>query len=263
LIDIIFYIQSTTVFYGAIKTSNTSKMTNASDTSKIEETLCRQEKLEALERLTANIAHEIRNPLGAIGHACQLLEEDECIQSSSKRALSIITKNVQRINQMIDEILHAHHHDPSKIVTIQLNKFLKDFHEYFCETEKISSQHFALNLSHAPIFIEFNPLHLDQVLWNLCRNGWRHCSKKMASFNISLEVLPQNKVAINIKNDGDDINAEKQAHIFEPFFTTEPKGTGLGLYIARQLCLRNHAALLFESRQQETIFSIQLQKAVI
>lgn len=238
-------------------------MPNASDTSKIKETLCQQAKLEALERLTANIAHEIRNPLGAIGHACQLLEEDDCIQNSSKRALSIITKNVQRINQMIDEILHANHHDPSKIVTIQLNKFLKDFHEYFCETEKISSQRFALNISNEAIFIQFNPLHLDQVLWNLCRNGWRHCSKKMASLNISLEILSQNKVALTIKNDGDEINAEKQPHIFEPFFTTEPKGTGLGLYIARQLCLRNHAELLFESHQQETIFSIQLQKTVI
>ena len=229
-------------------------MPNAFDTPKIE---------EALERLTTNIAHEIRNPLGAISHACQLLEEDHAIQHSSKRALNIITKNVHRINQMIDEILHAHHHDPSKIVTIQLNKFLKDFHEYFCETEKISSQHFALNLSHAPIFIEFNPLHLDQVLWNLCRNGWRHCNKKIASLALSLTPLPQNKIALNIRNDGEEMSTEKQSRIFEPFFTTEPKGTGLGLYISRQLCLRNQAEMAFESHQQTTTFSIHLEKTVM
>lgn len=238
-------------------------MPNAADTTKLDESFYQQEKLEALERLTTNIAHEIRNPLGAISHACQLLEEDECIQNSSKRALNIITKNVLRINQMIDEILHAHHHDSSKIVTIQLNKFLKDFHEHFCESEKISSQGFTMELNNELILIQFNPLHLDQVLWNLCRNGWRHCSKRTASLELALETLPQNKVALNIKNDGDEISPEKQSYVFEPFFTTEPKGTGLGLYISRQLCLRNHAELLFKSQQQETIFSIQLQKAVM
>jgi len=219
--------------------------------------------LTTLEQLTANIAHEIRNPLGAISHACQLLEEDASIQKSSKRILEIISNNVQRINQMVDEILHAHHDDPSKIVPIQLNKFLKDFHEHFCEMEKIPAHHFKLELAEDDSFIQFNPLHLDQILWNLCRNGWRHCQKKIASLRLSLHPISQSLIALVIKNDGDAIPAQRQERVFEPFFTTEAKGTGLGLYISRQLCLRNLAELAFESNQQETIFSIQLQKAVI
>lgn len=222
--------------------------------------LNQQAKLIALGQLTSNIAHEIRNPLSAISHACQLLEEDASIQDSSKKMLSIVSKNVQRINQMIDEILNAHHHDPSKIVSIQLNKFLKDFYVYFCEMEKIPAHQFRLNLMSESVFVDFNPLHLDQILWNLCRNGWRYCSKNSGSLQLSLQENSEGLLTLAVINDGEAITLKDQPRLFEPFYTTETKGTGLGLYVSRELCLQNQANLAFESSATGTIFSIQLKR---
>jgi two-component system sensor histidine kinase PilS (NtrC family) len=236
-------------------------MSKAFDTLKAnEDGLNQQAKLIALGQLTSNIAHEIRNPLSAISHACQLLEEDASIQNSSKHILSIISRNVQRINQMIDEILNAHHHDPSKIVSLQLNKFLKDFHAYFCEMEKIPAHQFQLSVISECVHIEFNPLHLDQILWNLCRNGWRYCRKSSASLELSLQENPKSLLTLAVRNDGEAIAPEDQPRLFEPFYTTETKGTGLGLYVSRELCLRNHASLDFKSSETSTIFSIQLKR---
>lgn len=236
-------------------------MSKAFDTlSANTDNLSQQAKLIALGQLTSNIAHEIRNPLSAISHACQLLEEDESIQNSSKHLLGIVARNVQRINQMIDEILNAHHHDPSKIVSIQLNKFLKEFHAYFCEMEKIPAHQFQLRIISECLHVEFNPLHLDQILWNLCRNGWRYCRKNSASLELSLQKNSQGLITIAVRNDGEAINPEDQSRLFEPFYTTETKGTGLGLYVSRELCLRNEASLDFESSRTGTIFSIRLKR---
>jgi len=231
--------------------------------NKTESELLANAKLTSLSQLTANIAHEIRNPLSAISHACQLLEEDQAIQKSSKRMLEIISQNVHRINQIIDEILQAHHHDTSKIVSIQLNPFLKEFHEYFCEVEEIPTQCFMLQLPKEPLTSAFNPMHLDQILWNLCRNGWRHSQRRTGSLTLSLQTISENKISINIQNDGAPITGHQKNHMFEPFFTTEEKGTGLGLYISKQLCIKNQADLSFESCLQYTVFSIHLKKVTM
>ena len=243
------------------KIKNTPKMSKAFHILRAnKDDLNQQAKLLALGQLTSNIAHEIRNPLSAISHACQLLEEDASIQDSSKHILGIVSKNVQRINQMIDEILNAHHHDPSKIVSIQLNRFLKDFYVYFCEMEKIPAHQFRLNVMSECVYIEFNPLHLDQILWNLCRNGWRYCRKNSASLELSLQENSEGLLTLAVINDGEAIRPKDQTHLFEPFYTTETKGTGLGLYVSRELCLQNQANLVFESSETGTIFSIHLNR---
>ena len=244
-----------------VKIKNTPKMSKAFHIFRAnKDDLNQQAKLIALGQLTSNIAHEIRNPLSAISHACQLLEEDASIQDSSKYILGIVSKNVQRINQMIDEILNAHHHDPSKIVSIQLNKFLKDFYAYFCEMEKIPAHQFRLNVMSECVYVEFNPLHLDQILWNLCRNGWRYCRKNSASLQLSLQENSEGLLTLAVINDGEAITPKDQPRLFEPFYTTETKGTGLGLYVSRELCLQNQANLVFESSEIGTIFSIQLKR---
>ena len=214
-----------------VKIKNTPKMSKAFHIFRAnKDDLNQQAKLIALGQLTSNIAHEIRNPLSAISHACQLLEEDTSIQ------------------------------DPSKIVSIQLNKFLKDFYAYFCEMEKISVHQFRLNVMSESVYVEFNPLHLDQILWNLCRNGWRYCRKNSASLQLSLQENSEGLLTLAVINDGEAITPKDQPRLFEPFYTTETKGTGLGLYVSRELCLQNQAKLEFESSEIGTIFSIQLKR---
>lgn len=214
-----------------VKIKNTPKMSKAFHIFRAnKDDLNQQAKLIALGQLTSNIAHEIRNPLSAISHACQLLEEDTSIQ------------------------------DPSKIVSIQLNKFLKDFYAYFCEMEKIPAHQFRLNVMSESVYVEFNPLHLDQILWNLCRNGWRYCRKNSASLQLSLQENSEGLLTLAVINDGEAITPKDQPRLFEPFYTTETKGTGLGLYVSRELCLQNQAKLEFESSEIGTIFSIQLKR---
>ncbi len=198
------------------KIKNTPKMSKAFHILRAnKDDLNQQAKLIALGQLTSNIAHEIRNPLSAISHACQLLEEDTSIQDSSKHILGI--------------------------VSIQLNRFLKDFYVYFCEMEKIPAHQFRLNVMSECVYIEFNPLHLDQILWNLCRNGWRYCRKNSASLELSLQENSEGFLTLAVINDGEAIPPKDHTHLFEPFYTTETKGTGLGLYVSRELCLQNQA----------------------
>lgn len=223
-----------------------------------------QTKLAALGQLTANIAHEIRNPLSAISHACQLLEEDLSSDKNSQRTFQIISKNVQRIDQMMKEVLELNQRDLTKIVSIHLGVFLKEFHEYFCQIEKIPSHYFHLNLSKELIDIQFNPMHLDQVLWNLCRNGWRHSNKQAGSLSLATKVSQDGRHALlEIIDDGAGISTENRSRLFEPFFTTESGGTGLGLYVSRELCLNNRADIHYEHGTAGSKFSIKMQKVAI
>ncbi|HSH73777.1 MAG TPA: ATP-binding protein [Methylophilaceae bacterium] len=226
-----------------------------------------QLKLAALGQLTANIAHEIRNPLSAISHATQLLQEEENQDPSSQRMLQIISDNVQRMDQMVKDVLELNRRDRTKQEAINLNQFLAEFHEQFCQIENISANNFKLNLnsqsaqSH-PVQIVFDRRHLHQILWNLCRNGWRHSHQAEASLTLTLRSSTRSRSTyIEIVDDGAGISQEVQAHLFEPFFTTESTGTGLGLYIARELCEANSATIKYTNRNPGSLFTIQIKKS--
>lgn len=260
--DLIKISKSERILTIKLKPSGEDKVIIFIQDSSSAEIQAQQTKLAALGQLTANMAHEIRNPLSAISHACQLLNEEFVADTSAKRTFQIILKNVKRIEQMIKEVLEVNHQDASKIVSINLSLFLKEFHEYFCQVEEIPSSHFQLELSKEQLIIGFNPMHLDQVLWNLCRNGWRYSNKKAASLTLSTSMDEGGKhVLIEISDDGTGISAENYSRMFEPFFTTESSGTGLGLYISRELCLNNQADIHYKKTQQGSKFSIKLQKA--
>jgi len=221
-----------------------------------------QQKLAALGQLTANIAHEIRNPLSAISHATQLLQEEESADPSSKRMLQIISDNVQRMDQMVKDVLELNRRDRTKQETISLNQFLAEFHEQFCQIEKISANDFKLNLDSHSVQIEFDRRHLHQILWNLCRNGWRHCQQKAGSLQLSSRASSRSRYTqIEILDDGNGIAPEIQIHLFEPFFTTESTGTGLGLYIARELCEANSATIKYKNRNPGSLFTLQVKKS--
>jgi len=225
-----------------------------------------QLKLMALGQLTANIAHEIRNPLSAISHATQLLQEEETRDTASVRMLQIISDNVQRMDQMVKDVLELNRRDRTKQEVIEICGFLAEFHEQFCQIEKIATGNFLLKMPPSPLHIKFDRRHLHQVLWNLCRNGWRHSRQAEASLVLALATSPRSRnVNIEIVDDGSGISSEVQGHMFEPFFTTESTGTGLGLYIARELCEANSASLQYTNHQHAnlepgSVFMLSMKK---
>ncbi|WP_157314331.1 PAS domain-containing sensor histidine kinase [Chitinibacter sp. GC72] len=203
-----------------------------------------QLKLAALGRLTANLAHEIRNPLGAISHAAELLQEDSADSPYLQKLTRIITDNSQRLERMVKEVLELNRRDRVKRHDIRLAEWLATFNEQFVLQEKTGIP--VMIECDAQVMIRFDSGHLQQVLWNLARNGWRYCSQQVGSLQMIVSRQDEFWV-LDVLNDGPPVPADALSQLFEPFFTTESKGTGLGLYIAREICAANGALLEYMS----------------
>jgi two-component system sensor histidine kinase PilS (NtrC family) len=228
------------------------------DWSQIQST-AQQAKLAALGRLTANIAHEIRNPLSAISHATQLLQED-VTSAPTTRMLQIISDNIQRIDQIIKDVLELNRRDRTHQDIIDLNPFLIDFHTQFCAVEKIPESHFNLTLSlHKPTIL-FDHRHLTQILWNLSKNGWEHSQKLAGSLSMH-SYSKGNQLYIDIRDDGEGVAELERNRLFEPFFTTKKTGNGLGLYISRELAAANGASIQYQPLTPGSAFVLQLKKS--
>jgi len=202
-----------------------------------------QMKLVALGRLTASIAHEIRNPLSSIGHAAELLEEDHAMGEASKRLLDIISGNVTRLDRIVQQILDLNRRDRAQPEAIDANGFFANFVSQFAANEKVPEDNLDLQVrtTYRPWF---DRMHLDQILWNLVRNAWRHGRRRPGSVRIVLMAAPvPGRLTLDVIDDGMGVSREMQAHLFEPFFTSEAQGMGLGLYIARELCEGNGARI--------------------
>jgi two-component system, NtrC family, sensor histidine kinase PilS len=221
----------------------------------------RQLKLASLGRLTANIAHEIRNPLSAISHASQLLQEEENSDPASRRLLQIINDNTLRLDHMVQDILQLSRRDKAHQEIVYLGVFLQEFHDQLCQVEKIDPDQFILELAPDDMPVMFDRRHLHQVLWNLCRNGWRHCRKQSGSLMLRLRAGARiSEAEIEISDDGPGVSEEARSHLFEPFFTTDTNGTGLGLYVARELCEANGAGLDYVESRSGARFGIFIKR---
>lgn len=207
----------------------------------------KQVKLAALGRLTASIAHEIRNPLSSINHAAELIEEDEAQSIGNHRLLKIIRDNTLRIDRMVQEVLNLNRRDRAQQEIISARDYLEKFIAEFIQTEKISEHILRLEIdTELPMF--FDRVHLHQVLWNLTRNACRHCSLQPGSIQICLSpAAMEGMLQLDVLDDGPGVSPDYQDQLFEPFFTTDSKGTGLGLYIAREICQANGAVLDYVS----------------
>lgn len=204
-----------------------------------------QIKLAALGRLTANIAHEVRNPLSAISYATELLQEDE-LSAAQQRLLQMVLDNTQRINQIVTEVMQLNRRDRARREDIALADFLVRLVEEFNQAEHLADGIVLLEIA-VPLTIQFDRGQLRQVLWNLMLNGLRHGRYQSASLLLRAEQLAAS-VRLFIEDDGAGVAVEHQAKLFEPFFTTAEQGTGLGLYIAKELCAANGAELLYAPR---------------
>lgn len=220
-----------------------------------------QMKLVALGRLTASIAHEIRNPLSSIGHAAELLDEEEAMSESEKRLLEIIRGNVFRLDRIVQEVLYLNRRDRAQPEAIDAKTYLANFAQEFSGTEKVPVDSLDVQVRTAQR-MWFDRQHLDQVLWNVVRNAWRHSRKLAGSVRVVLAPSPApGKLALDIQDDGQGVADANQVHLFEPFFTTEAQGTGLGLYIARELCEGNSARIEYVEGAAGGHFRITLKGA--
>ena len=199
-----------------------------------------QLKLAALGRLTANIAHEIRNPLAAISHAAELLDEEKRGEDRG-RLTRIIHDNTRRLERLVSDVLQLNRRDRARRETIALRPWIESFVEAFVANEGVPADRFGLQ-GVRDAAVEFDREHLHQVLWNLLRNAVRYARDEPGSIRIASGRFAD-RVELSVIDNGPGVPAADQGQLFEPFFTTEAKGTGLGLYLARELCAANRAAL--------------------
>ena len=220
-----------------------------------------QIKLAAMGRLTASIAHEVRNPLSAINQAAQLLEEDGSVAPEGQRLLSMIRNNAKRIDRIVGEVLQLNRRDRQQPEVIVYHEFINSLIEEIVQAERIPAGGVAVQAP-TDLLVIFDRGHLNQILWNLVRNAWQHCQKKDGSIRIVVRAgYMGDAVICELTDDGPGIPAELRAQIFEPFFTTRPGGTGLGLYIARELADANGAALELLPKGPGAHFRMTLKRA--
>lgn len=222
----------------------------------------RQLKLAALGRLTANIGHEIRNPISAISHAVELLDEERR-ERDRERLTRIIRDNTRRLDRLVADVLQLNRRDRVVATRFELGGWLMQFVEEFVMTEAVPAERFEIEIEGGrETLVRFDRDHLRQVLWNLLRNAVHHARVEPRSVRIVLRTYGD-RVELNVLDNGPGVAAGDRANLFEPFFTTNSKGTGLGLYLARELCAANAAVLEYISDLPGGHFRIVCQEAGI
>jgi two-component system sensor histidine kinase PilS (NtrC family) len=221
-----------------------------------------QMKLAALGRLTASIAHEVRNPLSAINQAAQLLEEDGAVAPEGQRLLGMIRSNAKRIDRIVGEVLQLNRRDRQQPETIPLGEFMQSLTDEIVQAESIPQGGVVIDIDD-DLLVMFDRGHLNQIAWNLVRNAWQHCQKRQGSIRIAARAgYMGDAVIFELGDDGPGVPLEFRAQVFEPFFTTRPGGTGLGLYIARELADANGAALELLPQSPGAVFRITFKRAL-
>ena len=225
------------------------------------QTEAQQMKLAAMGRLTASIAHEVRNPLSAINQASQLLEEDGAVAPEGARLLAMIRNNAKRIDRIVGEVLQLNRRDRQQPETVPFSEFMRALTDEIVQAENMPPGSVIMQIPD-DLLIIFDRGHLNQIVWNLVRNAWQHCQKKEGSIRaIARAGYMGDAVICELADDGPGIPAELRSQIFEPFFTTRPGGTGLGLYIARELADANGAALELLPKGPGAHFRMTLKRA--
>lgn len=217
-----------------------------------------QLKQASLGRLTASIAHEIRNPLGAISHAGQLLSESPSLDPADKRLTEIIETHSKRVNQIIENIMQISRGSTPQPETVNLNDWLPQFVEDYkrhCEP----NADIELQIVQNETLIRMDLSQLHQVLRNLCDNGLRHGHKITQRQHLKIRANVDRHSSlpyIEVLDDGEGIAEDKLTSVFEPFFTTEASGSGLGLYLSKALCEANHASLEYKPNSGLSCFKL-------
>lgn len=204
-----------------------------------------QLKLASLGRLTASIAHEIRNPLGAISHAAQLLGESEALDSADRRLAQIIQDHSRRMNLIIENVLQLSRRRQAEPQLLDLKYWLHRFASEY-RGRLAANQQLYVDASGQSLQTRMDPSQLLQVLSNLVQNGLHHSARCHGQAQVWLKLYCDERSdlpTLEVLDDGPGVPEEDRQHMFEPFFTTDHQGTGLGLYLCRELCESNQARI--------------------
>lgn len=213
------------------------------DTSAVAQQV-QQLKLASLGRLTASIAHEVRNPLGAISHAGELLAEGYGKDGNILKLTDIIQRHSAKVNGIIETILNMSRRNTVEPTVVVLAPWLEKFIMEFCEVKHIPTTAVELIITSplAKTYIDVEQLY--QVMWNLMDNAWHYSEQNKSSTPVQIQLsINENEITIDVSDNGEGVSDKVQKHLFEPFHSQRKGGTGLGLYLARVLCQANGARL--------------------
>lgn len=216
-----------------------------------------QLKLASLGRFSASIAHELRNPLGVIAHAAQLMGDQQYFNAEDLRLKQLIINHCHRMNQVIKNVLQISRRQQSKVEVIELTHFLTQFKQAFC---LLGQCHIVLSFpAQDRIEILFDKSQLEQILTALCDNSLQHGRDSAGHVHIRITVVKnKDRVALRIQDNGTGVPAAICDKIFDPFFSTLETGNGMGLFIAKELCEMNQARMALVPTQSGACFVISL-----
>jgi two-component system sensor histidine kinase PilS (NtrC family) len=223
----------------------------------------RQEKLAAMGRMSAGIAHEIRNPLSAISQANALLAEDLAGNPGGERLTALVASNVKRLQRIVDEVMLLAAPAEQAPTPMDAAAGLRETLQDWIRTQPAAVVQSALPMSGLPVL--FEPEHLRRVLVNLLDNGWRHAQSQPHPWvRVELQALDAERAMLRVVNPSPPLPAHIEQHLFEPFHSTRSRSSGLGLYICRELCERYGARIEYQALETEgeraVCFSVTLRR---
>jgi two-component system, NtrC family, sensor histidine kinase PilS len=229
----------------------------------------RQEKLAAMGRVSAGIAHEIRNPLAAIAQANALLLED--VLSNEQHYLArMVADNVDRLKRIVDDVMEASPGASGEQRVLDASALVLSVCTDWARTVQLAlgeGSRLQLELPDQPLTVNFDPDHLRRVLVNLLDNAYRHGSDVPGAIHVRLFAADERGAVLAVASDGAAIAVDVERHLFEPFFSTRSRGTGLGLYICRELCVRHGASIEFRpldgGQRHHNEFRVTMQRAAM
>jgi two-component system sensor histidine kinase PilS (NtrC family) len=205
----------------------------------------RQEKLAAMGRVSAGIAHEIRNPLAAISQANALLAED-LMQPALRQLTRMVADNVERLQRIVDDVMEVAPGAPRSAPVLDVAPLIPLLCTDWARTAglpRVGPSPLLVEVAPGAMPVRFDPDHLRRVLVNLLDNALRHATQRVDAVKVQVQRRPSGEVEVSVASDGPPIAPDVEPYLFEPFFSTRSRGSGLGLYICRELCERYGAAI--------------------
>jgi two-component system sensor histidine kinase PilS (NtrC family) len=214
----------------------------------------RTDKLASMGRMSAAVAHEIRNPLAAIAQANALLDED-LSDPRHKQLTQMVQQNAKRLERIVEDVLNISRvqHGDNTMAAFALN--LNETVARICQdwqNQKSGSQILGVKLTSDAIEVRFEAEHLRRILINLLDNALRYASQQPDAIQVSSSVAPTGQASISVWSDGQPMDQSVERHLFEPFFSSESRSSGLGLYLCRELC-EGHGASIAYFRTQRNV----------